>query len=249
MKKSFQDPNYRLLIFLAALLITVGLWVLDGFPNPATPGSVANGIWFLLFGLVGVILFDFLHFDRSPSVRVYPIGCYPDGESDYGLKDAVKRWTQKANRALMIWCLSLTYEILVFVFFLSLALFFSVSGTSDIPAVLILAAIIGIPVFFLVMFWSEYNYLDAVKLLDPGLTENWKPFRRAGGPLSMSALFLGFYLMFLGIFLSNAISPILIPVSPASVSPDALLLYAGVTPVLATPVIIFLLYRRKEGGS
>jgi hypothetical protein len=145
MKLSLQDPNQRLLIFLAAFIVVVGLLAVDRFSNPpAGSGIVTIALWLLLFGITGAILYDVMHFGRRASTRF----SHSSG-SDPGQTGSGNPWAEKANRALILWCLSAAYEILVLmilpVFFGSLA----GSGTIDLPGIVAIPLIIGIPVFFL----------------------------------------------------------------------------------------------------
>jgi hypothetical protein len=147
--------------------------------------------------------------------------------------------------------MSLAYEILVIMFRPACLASFDISGTIDyLPGFVIIVIILGIPVFFLIMIWSELQYIRAVKSLDPERAENWKPLRRAGGPLFLTGILIGIYFALLGFFLGGAIHPIVTPFLPASVSPifHPLLTSATLT-LCATPAIIFKTFRRRDRAT
>jgi hypothetical protein len=247
MNISLQDPNNRLLIFLAAFIVVLGLLALDRLSNPpAGSGILTIGLWLLLFGIAGAILYDVLHYERRPTTRFSHYGGPDPGQTGSG-----NPWVQKANRALMIFCLSLAYEILVLMVLPVLIPYFTVSGSIDLPGVLGIVGIviiIGIPAFFIVMFWSENTFVDAVRWLDPDLASGWQiPHGWSGLPFFLPALLIVLYAVFLGWFFSDLVSPVIIPYLPAPVSRFFNPLLASVTLALfATPAIIYLIFRRRD---
>jgi hypothetical protein len=252
MKISLQDPNNRLLIFLAAFIVIIGLLALDRLSNPpAGSGIITVGLWLLLFGITGAILYDVLHYERRPTARFSHYGGPDPGQTSSG-----NPWVQKANRALMIFCLSLAYEILaIFVvpgLLISLVDPGGTLGLDLLPSLGFIALITGIPIAFLEMWKSEHIYKETILSLDP----DWAADVAAGvsvyspyfGPqFFRSALLITMYMVFLGWFFTGLISPVLIPILPASVSPLFNPLLGGVTLALfATPAFVYLIYRRRE---
>jgi hypothetical protein len=127
---------------------------------------------------------------------------------------------------------------------------FAISGTIDFPAVTLIV-IIGIPAFFLVMIWSEKKYWDSLRWLDPDrvqiIAKSVGPLPAALSELDMVALFGLIYMTFLGWFVGYCIRPFLQPFLPASCSPFLNPFLGGVTLALfATPLLIYLIYRRSE---
>jgi hypothetical protein len=107
------------------------------------------------------------------------------------------------------------------------------------------------------MIWSEHTFVDAVGWLDPDLAEGYRFLGGAGGgfpspsgiggPLTLSALLIVLYTVFLGWFFSGYISPDLVPFLPVSVSPASNPPLAGLTlAFFITPSLIFLIFRRRE---
>lgn len=245
MKISLQNPNHRLLFFLAAFIPVLGLLAVDRYLYPPSgSGIITIGLWILLFGITGAILYNVTHFERRPSPRVSYYGGF-----DPSPTHSVNPWAQKANRALLIFCLSLAYEILVLMFLPACLASFDISGTIDyLPGFVIIVILLGIPVFFLVMFWSEYTYVDAVRWLDPDLASGWQISHGSSHlPFFLPALLIVMYAVFLGWFFSDLVRHVLMPFLPAPVSRFFNPLLASVTLALfAAPSIIFLIFRRRD---
>lgn len=253
MKTSIQNPNLRLLGLLAAFIIIVGVLAVDRFLHPpAGSGIITIGSWLLLFGITGAILYDVIHYVGKPPSRYSYSGGPKSSQTGSG-----NPWVQKANRALLIFCLSLAYEILVILVLPVIIGSLAGSGTIGLPDFVGIPLIIGIPVFLLIMHWSQQKFVDAVGWLDPDLAEGYRFLGRAsggfpipssvGGPLSLSALLIVIYAVFLGWFFSGFIIPDCFPFLPASVPPASYPPLAGLTLAFVTaPALTYLIFRRKD---
>jgi len=254
MRHFLRNPNHRLLVFLAVIIGLIGLLAVERVADPrGGSGIITIVLWFLLLGTAGAMLFDIIHFPRGTTPPFYSYaGSNP-------VQAGHNPWAQKANRRLLLWCLSLGYEIFVV---LVLPVFFgTLTGmfwTMNLPDWVKIPLIIGVLVFLFVMLWSENAYVDAVGWLDPELAKSYRFVARGGigpgptatgigGPLSLTALLLGVYAVFFGWFLSGVIGPDRMPFLPVSVSSATYPPLAGVTFALfVTPLLIFLKYRRNE---
>lgn len=252
MKISLQDPNHRLLIFLTAFIVVIGLLVIDRLSNPpAGSGIITGGLWLLLLGIAGAILYEILPFNRKQSARNDAAsGSYQ------GMTGPCNPRALEANHALGIWCVCLAYEILAILvvpgLLISLVPPGGTLGLDLLPSLGFTALIVGIPIAFLAMWKSEYIYKEAILSLD----RDWAADVAAGvsvyspyfGPqFFRSALLITMYMVFLGWFFTGLISPVLIPVMPAPVFPFLNPLLGGASLALfVSPALIYLVYRRRE---
>lgn len=232
MKISLQDPNQRLLFFLAAIILILSLLAVDRYLYPpAGSGFITIGLLLMFLGIVGAVLYDILYYQRRLSAH-----CYPEGGTVPGQTGSGNPWAQKANLYLTIWCLSIPFVI--FIGLLLTIIIFS--------SIIILLA--GIVLAFFVMNWSEGKYVDAVRWIDPDLVAGWNfiPVKGGAGPLFFGTMITGLYTVFAGWALSGFISSILIPVVPESVAMILPPLICIAFAFFATPAIILLVFWRWE---
>jgi hypothetical protein len=230
MKISIHDPTSRLAILLMAFLLAIALLWVDHGQNPGGSGIGTYVLWLLIFGILAAILYSAQQHMRTRYYSGYVEGWIPKKAMDTN-----SPWGKKANRFLGIWCLS---EALVLFIILLLVLVKSPSFA------LIVAAGLGVAACVFLMTWSENKYMDAVRWLDPMLVAGWSSYR---GPFFMTMCFivLGIVLAVLG--LSGFIAPVLASVFPDILMTPTLQVVIGLTCALfCAPVIIFLIYRRRE---